>query len=229
MSAQPTYGTSDHYLGEKGEEYFAWQSAGGDFAARIIAHRFEAHIAPASTVLDFGCGGGFLLKQLRCARRLGVEINPAARRHAVSLGVECYEQVEEVPDGVADVVISNHALEHVPYPIGVLKELRKKVKPDGLLVLCVPIDNWKHGRVYDPNDQNHHLYTWTGQLFGNCLVEAGCRVVQITSRIHAWPGGWTVAAYGRLPLRLFHAVCYVYGLLSGKGTELIAVAWVRPD
>src|SRR5260370_4906836 len=120
---QPTYGSSSHYLGEKGKEYFAWQSGGGVFGARINAHKFRHHIRPEDTVLDFGCGGGFLLKHLNCARRIGVEINPVAREHAVSLGVAGYAEVSEVPDQVADVIVSDHALEHVPFPIGALPRL----------------------------------------------------------------------------------------------------------
>jgi SAM-dependent methyltransferase len=219
-----TYGSADHYLGDKGKEYFAWQSGGGDFFARILVHRFQEFIKSSDTVLDFGCGGGFVLKEIPCARRIGIEINPVARQHALGLGIECHASVADVADGIADVVISNHALEHVPYPIGVLKELRPKFKPGGLLALCVPIDNFRLQRRYDSLDRNHHLHTWTAQLLGNTLVEAGYEIIAINYRVHCWPGKWTVAAYGRLPWWMFNQVCYWYGILTGKGRELLAVA-----
>jgi SAM-dependent methyltransferase len=221
---KPAYGASDHYLGEKGEEYFRWQSAGGAFAARVLAHRFHPYVKPADTVLDFGCGGGFLLCALDCARRLGVEINPVARKHALGLGVQCFADVRDVPDGAADVVVTNHALEHVENPIGAMRALRAKLKPGGTLVVCVPIDNWKHEKHYDPTDQNHHLYTWTPQLLGNCLVEAGYEVVGVKYRVHSWIPGWTVALYNRLPFWGFSLVCYFHGILTGKGKEVLAVA-----
>jgi 2-polyprenyl-3-methyl-5-hydroxy-6-metoxy-1,4-benzoquinol methylase len=194
------------------------------FAGMINAHKFRHHIRPGHTVLDFGCGGGFLLKNLDCARRVGVEINPAAREHALRLGVECYAEVGEVPDGVADVIISDHALEHVPYPIGALSELRPKLRPGGILALCVPIDNWRHQKRYDPDDKNHHLHTWSPQLMGNTLAEAHYEALSIRARIFAWPGRWTVATYGRLPFWMFRSICYSYGALTGKGTEVLAVA-----
>jgi len=197
---------------------------GGVFGARINAHKFRHHIRPEDTVLDFGCGGGFLLKHLNCARRIGVEINPVAREHAVSLGVAGYAEVSEVPDQVADVIVSDHALEHVPFPIGALRELRTKLKRGGLLALVVPIDNWRHQKRYDPADQNHHLHTWTPQLLGNSLVEAGYQIVSVRARIYAWPGNWTVAAYGRLPLWMFNTLCFLYGSLTGKGGEVLALA-----
>src|SRR6266403_5745525 len=57
--------------------------------------------------------------------------------NAVLDGIECYESLEEIPDGCIDVAISNHALEHVIHPIGILKELRKKLKENGILTLCL--------------------------------------------------------------------------------------------
>ena len=218
------YGASDHYLGDKGEAYFAWQSGAGLFGGRINAHKFAHLIKPSDIVIDFGCGGGFLLRNLTCAHRVGIEINPAGRRHAVELGVECFADTSQVPDGIADVVLSDHALEHVPFPIGALRELRHKLKPEGIVALCVPIDNWRHQKRYDANDANHHLHTWTPQLLGNSLAEAGYDVLSVYARNFAWPGRWTVAAYGRLPFTLFRTICYVYSILSGKGWEVLAVA-----
>lgn len=225
----PECGASNHYLGEKGEDYFRWQSGGGMFAGGINAHKFSHLVQPNSTVLDFGCGGGFLLATLNCQRRIGVEINPVARRHAQSLGVDCFAAAEDVPDGVADLIISDHALEHVPFPIGALNTLRQKLKPSGLLSICVPIDNWRHEKRYDPMDRNHHLHTWTPLLLGHTLTEAGFAVKSIYARTFAWPERWTVACYGRLPFWAFHAICYTYGSLTGKGWEILATAVAKSD
>lgn len=227
VAETPDYGTSGHYLGEKGEEYFAWQRGPGDFGAQINQHKFKHLIKPTDTVLDFGCGGGFLLKALNCARRIGVEINPVARRYASEQGVQCVTTVAEVPDGIADVIVSDHALEHVPYPIAALTELRTKLKPGGILALVVPHGGYREERHYDPHDQNHHLQSWTAQSMGNTLSEAGYHIVSIGNRTHAWPGRWTVACYGRLPLWLFDAICFTYGAIAGKGQQVQAVARVR--
>jgi len=132
-----------------------------------------------------------------------------------------------MPDGVADLIVSDHALEHVPFPIGALSELRPKLRSGGLIAICVPHANYWEERRYDPNDQNHHLQSWTCQTFGNSLMEAGYEIVSIANRTHAWPGRWTVACYGRLPLWLFDLICRSYGLLTGKGQQVMAVARSR--
>jgi SAM-dependent methyltransferase len=224
---EPDYGVSDHYLGDKGVKYYASQCGAGEFKAGIQSHTFAHLVKPTDVVLDFGCGGGFLLRAVNCARRIGIEINPVAREYARAMGVECHAQIADVSEGVADVIISNHALEHVPYPIGALRELRLRLKPGGLLALCVPVDNWRHHRRYDPEDRDHHLHTWTVQLLGNTLYEAGYRIESIRLWAHAWPGRWTVACYGRLPLWMFKAICYGYALLTGKGRQLVALTRSR--
>jgi SAM-dependent methyltransferase len=167
------------------------------------------------------------LKTLECRERIGVEINPFAREHAESLGIKCYSDVSQVPDGVADLIVSDHALEHVPYPIGALTDLRRKLKADGRIALCVPIDNWRHEKIFKPDDPNHHLHTWTPQLLGNTLTDAGYEVLEIYARTFAWPGRWTVATYGRLPYWVFRQICFWYGFVRGFGWEVLALARPR--
>jgi hypothetical protein len=114
MNPSATLEVSSHYLGAEGEEYFRWQGGGGQFAARIKLHNYAHLIRPEFTVIDFGCGGGFLLNAADCSRKIGIEVNPAARRCATGFGIECHESPAEVEDGVADLIVSDHALEHVP-------------------------------------------------------------------------------------------------------------------
>ncbi len=38
----------------------------GEFGGRANKFMFEKHVLPSDTVLDFGCGGGFLLSNLNC-------------------------------------------------------------------------------------------------------------------------------------------------------------------
>jgi len=217
--------TSDHYLGKRGEEYFGWQKGGAQFRAQIVRRKFAEFVGENDTIVDFGCGGGFLLQTLKGRRKIGIEINPIARDHAnKECGVECYSSPSEVDDGVADVVISNHALEHVPYPIGMLKELHRILKPNGILVLCVPIDMQRDQGRFQTDDQNNHLHTWTTQLLGNTLIESGFSVEKISERVCYIPPGYTVFLYGRFPYWIYSMVGSFFGRLFARGHELLAVA-----
>ena len=230
------YGTSTHYLGEEGQKYFSWQSVQGDTGGRIEARKFQKYIQPDDCVVDFGCGGGYILNNLHCLRRIGVEINPEARKAAVASGLECHESLLELPAEVANVVISNHALEHVPNPIQALKEIKRVLKSPGVLILVLPIDDWRSrsgfagrmGQRYTPADVNHHLFTWTPQLIGNCLVEAGFKPADfhIDVLTHAWfPGA--IRAFTALPSGLFDLGCRLYSAFARR-RQVIAVVKNSP-
>ena len=214
---------SGHYLGESGRAYFEWQSQGGLLDGQIESYKFAHYIKPEDVVLDFGCGGGFTLAVLRCARRIGVERNPP-RSQAVGNGVELYSSLAEVPDGVADVGISNHALEHVPYPIEALSELKAKIRRGGALVICLPMEDWRVCRRYYPADVNHHLHAWNPQVLGNTLTEAGFDVppASISILTHCWPPRIHRYLYRHLPLFAFDALCRVSGRVLRR-RQIVAV------
>jgi len=224
--SDPACGVTDHYLGVKGEDYFAWQKADGLVDARYNLHIWSRHVGPTDDLLDFGCGGGFLLKALDARRKAGVEVNPAARRQAAELGIETFENIRDVP-GTFDKVISSHALEHVPHPRQALIDLKGKLRgPNSRLVLLLPLDDWRNGlnRHYRPDDVSMHLHAWTPQLLGNLLAGCGYAVHEVTVIRHAWPPGrhrlW------KIPPRVFHAAAWLCSIVR-KQRQLFAVASLR--
>src|SRR5262249_37069508 len=101
------------------ERYMGHQSIVGP--ANLF--KFSDFIAPMSKVVDFGCGPGLLLQTIEASDKIGIEINPVARDFAKSLGIEkIYPDTSSVSDGWADVIISNHAMEHVEDPIAKFRE-----------------------------------------------------------------------------------------------------------
>lgn len=218
--ATPRYGASDHY----DADYFAWQDHGMAVKVRYKALRFAPHVQPDDVVLDFGCAGGGLLRELNCFRKLGVEINDVARQSAATSGVETFATLEEVPAGVADVVISSHTLEHIPDPFEALKQIQRLIKPGGKLVLLLPIDDWRRGRKYRPGDINHHLHTWTPLLLGNLLSEAGYTVSPEDIKVvrHALMRHF-VTFDAKLPRPVFDLLCRVWARVR-HAQEIVAVA-----
>lgn len=184
-------GPAAAYLGQQGVRYFAYQQRIGEVGGKLDARKFQPFIRPDAAVLDFGCGGGYLLRALDCGRRIGVEPNDTARRVCIDAGIECHGSIAKIGDAEVDIVVSNHALEHVPSPIAALRECRRVLRATGRLVLCVPIDDWRTQKRYISGEPNHHLHTWTPQLLGNTLVEAGFQFASSDIRIlaEAWPPG----------------------------------------
>lgn len=199
--------SSRHYTGSQGEKYFSWQKQGGIQRGKINSRKFSRFIHHEDTVLDFGCGGGYLLSCINCKRKIGIEINPAARNEAINLGLEVYETLNDVQDGTINVVISNHALEHVLHPLAILQILYQKLSAGGKIVLCLPFDDWRTQKQYNPKDINHHLYTWTPLLIGHLLSEAGFIVQRTWIYSFAWPFNHWQYLNAHLPEWLFDQIC----------------------
>ncbi len=164
-----------HYSGELGRRYFAYQSQFGEFAGQIIARKFDTYIDPSDAVLDFG---------------------QAAERN----GITCFDTLDGIESASVDVAISHHSLEHVPSPLLSLREIQSKLKPGGRLLIVVPIDDWRAQKTYDSTDINHHLYTWTPNLLGHLLYEAGFDTKTLSTSIGI--NGWCRIFpfwYGKLP------------------------------
>ena len=101
-------------------------------------------------------------------------LEPAARQ----LGIEFVYKPEEIPDATADVVICHHALEHLSSPSEALAQMRRILKPDGLLLLFVPYEKERRYRQFDSTEPNHHLFSWNVQTLGNLVETCGFNFVE---------------------------------------------------
>jgi predicted O-linked N-acetylglucosamine transferase (SPINDLY family)/SAM-dependent methyltransferase len=189
---------------QQNRAYFQWQRGMGQFSAKVDSFKFTEFIEPDAVVVDFGCSGGYLLKEIICREKLGVEANGYGRREAEKNGIRTVETVNEIPDNFADLVISHHVLEHVDNPVETLRELRKKLKPAGKIVFVVPHQDIRES--FNPKDPNHHLYTWNQQTLGNLFRHAGFRIVAIDSIQHQWPPDYE-DLYRRVGADEFHRRC----------------------
>jgi len=203
-------------------EYFSWQTSVGDVGAVLNRRKFAAWLTDACTVLDFGCGNGALLEQLPGKTKIGVEVGRQAREAAQARGITVYARVDQVEPNSLDVVISNHALEHVERPLDELRALHGVLKPGGRAVLVVPINDWRAERHANPSDPNHHLYTWTPLLFGNLLAEAGYTVESCRVLTHAWRRKFLLL-HRILPEPLYTLAAWTLAVLT-RSRQIHAVA-----
>ena len=208
MSVTRTGLPSQHYIGERGHEYYESKFNSRMQFGRLWQLRyFEPYCGTQFDLLDFGCSDGLSLRILPAHRRIAVEANPSARDNCVRLAteqgidIEVHASLEEVADNSADVAISNHCLEHVPRPYDAIAELYRIVKPGGTLILVTPIDDWRDHKNHSwkKADCDNHLYTWSPMNLGNLVSEAGFvpEKIQVCTTawspklfwIHRWFGG----------------------------------------
>jgi SAM-dependent methyltransferase len=201
------------------DDYFNnYQKEYGEFGGRANKFMFEKHIAPNDAVLDFGCGGGFLLKNLNCLERIGVEINPVARDYCNHISqIKCYESLEFVPEESVDVVISSHCLEHTTNPFELVAELFKRLKNNGRIVIVVPLDS--HHYKWVSNDINNHLYSFSPMNLGNILQGAGFGQIKTEAVLHKWVPGYR--KFEKLfGFKTFHQLSWLYGNVNKRYVQI---------
>ena len=202
------------------ENYFNWQKKVGSFGGWANSYKFKDSISPADTVIDFGCGGGFLLNNLNCRRKIGIEPNLTAADSVKTFGIEHFaspaDALNQLGVGLADAIISNHALEHTLNPLQEIINLRPLLKIGGIIHFVIPCDSIYY--QYNPQDINYHLFSWSPQNLGNLFTEAGYIVEYSRPYIHKWPPHYLKIA--KLGWPIFNMACRLYGNINRSSFQV---------
>lgn len=162
-----------------------------DYERQVDANRrFKdtLQFVAGKTVLDFGCGSGDYLKLIRhyAASVCGVELQKDYVEELRRGGIDCFSNLDEIPNGSIDFCTSFHVLEHIPDPIMVLSLLKTKIKDRGAILIEVPhandflmsyaeVDAFKQFTLW-----SQHLILHTRDSLRRLLVAAGFRDVVIS-------------------------------------------------
>jgi SAM-dependent methyltransferase len=149
------------------------------------------------SVLDIGCATGtFLLGMRRQGpwQTYGVELTDAVaqiarERHGLTVFTGTVEQAA-YPAAMFDAVTLWDVFEHLHDPAGSLREIRRILKPDGVLVIRVPnLASWDaalFGVYWAGLDSPRHLYVFTPQTVSQLLQQAGFAVLKHSSAIGSY-------------------------------------------
>ncbi len=181
----------DYFLGSKSEEdnanIQAMKKATVDLYLQQLVN-YKGH--SKGRLLEIGCGEGHFLA---AAKEYGFtvtgnDISPhACQISNQKLGgrrVQCgsFEKIK-FPDKYFDVCVMFDVIEHSRDPIALLKNVKKSLKPDGVLFFSTPsLDNWS-ARLLKQNwleFKAEHLFYFNKQTSRNLLIKSGFENIQIT-------------------------------------------------
>lgn len=100
----------------------------------------------AKKVLDIGCGNGTFAKAIKernNAEVWGIELMEAEAEtaksilHRIFIG-PCEDYIIDLPNGYFDAIYFNDVLEHLVDPYVVLKNIKKKLAPKGVIISSIP-------------------------------------------------------------------------------------------
>lgn len=106
------------------------------------------------------------------------------------------------------LIISNHAIKHVPAPLSELKKLKRLLKPGGKIAFYVPCESIY--MAYKRHDVSQHLFTCSPMCLGNLSSTIGYVIEESAPYFHQWPpkNYRRIARWGSR--RIFDLCCRLY-------------------
>lgn len=164
-----------HHLPEP-EKDFMMRAMYGQQLSRLVA----AGLRPEHDVLDYGCGGGTLVRFLQ------------QRGYPSTHGYDQYSDAfadRSVLERKYDFVVSQDVLEHVPDPWEFLHEVARLLKPGGIAAIGTP--NAESIDLKDPEQRVHtlhqpyHRHIWSKRKLLTLGEELGWKLLKYYPTMYA--------------------------------------------
>jgi len=152
------------------------------FRRRVCS--LKSFLPPGTSILDFGCGEGIFVKiaQKFGYQAFGYDIDSKANADFYSL--------KEIPNHFFDAVVCFDVIEHVDDPKKILKNIRQKLKPNGLLFITTPNRLGLAGRIIKNKFwglvPGGHKNVFSLFQMENLLKAADFKIIEAKTDIIAW-------------------------------------------
>ena len=161
------------------EEWHWWSCGRRHILAALVG---EARVPPGARLLDVGCGtGGNSVALAPFGRVVGVDraVGALTRSADRPLAARVQAEATRLPfgEGSFDVVVALDVLEHLDDDVAGALEMRRVLRPGGLLVVFVPALDilWSYN-----DDYSHHRRRYTRAQLAAALRGARLEVERLT-------------------------------------------------
>lgn len=152
---------------------------------QVIQWLAASNTGPESDILDVGCGMGNLLAkfwQTGIRTLTGIDpFIPGDIEYQPNLSIR--QMAVEDWSGSHDLVVSNHAFEHVPDPLHFLQTLAGFLAPGGSILIRIPLTGTYAWREFGNNwaqlDAPRHLYLHTEKSMQTLAEKTGLEIYKI--------------------------------------------------
>jgi 2-polyprenyl-3-methyl-5-hydroxy-6-metoxy-1,4-benzoquinol methylase len=152
------------------------------FLERI--HYLQPYLSKNALILDFGCGRGIFV---RLAKKFGYQAFGYDIDPKVSAD---YYSLKEIPNRFFEAVVCFDVIEHVDNPQKLLKDISKKLKINGLLLITTPNRLGITGRIIKNKfwglAPGGHKNIFTISQLQKILKKAGFKIIQTKTDIISW-------------------------------------------
>lgn len=190
------YQKDNYFEGDDGgyDSYLAQEAPLRATFRRLLKNLKRRHIG-GSSLLEVGCGYGYLLDeaQVDFSLRVGTDFSSKAVALAQGLATRVYQGgVEAVPNQEQfDCVISAHVIEHVYDPKAFVHSLTAHTKPGGVVVIATPNMGsiWRQvmGRRWPSFKLPEHILYFDQESLSRVMTQAGLIQLKKIPYPHAFP------------------------------------------
>ncbi len=211
----------NEYLGRRDEFHAAF----GELVGKIRRRKSQGRL------LDVGTGIGTLMEVATKEgfHVSGVEFSPWASSYArTDKGLDVFTgTIEEAGfrEETFDVVVLNHVLEHLDQPRETLREVRRILKRDGVLVIGVPNIESIMARLLGAGwyslKPGEHVWHFSPATLCRLVREAGFEVIEWESRENNLPSGWFAKKYLQMAIN-------AVAVLTNRSEAMLLFARIDP-
>lgn len=148
---------------------------------RLLAKQLlQQHAFNAKKILDIGCGTGALIKELQQEGKeiFGVDMSKTALNFCSTQGVKNLFQAQAVQLPFAeksfDAILMLDVLEHIEDEYKVMAEIKRVLKPNGIVIIFVPCFNFLWS---NQDDISRHYRRYTMSKL-NKLVKSNFSIIK---------------------------------------------------
>ncbi|MEO6903114.1 MAG: class I SAM-dependent methyltransferase [Bacteroidia bacterium] len=167
------------------EDWFRWE------AIESVIKKQLRSTSTALTILDYGCGTGWLSNLLsKYARVTGIDISERAIQSATKkynhirfLSFDASsKELPELQGEKFDIIVSSEVIEHVQDQKNYINNIMQLLKPNGFLVLTTPNGEWKKQYFYkDRSEWGQPFEFWLTSKEIKNLIPENLHAVQVRS------------------------------------------------
>jgi SAM-dependent methyltransferase len=158
---------------------FLGSKKSGFYSAALRAFLSSGNTDIGMNILDYGCGSGHFMKELKDMGFLNVKGYDPFLPKNVFINNELYlsNDISSFKNELWDVVTLNHAFEHVYSPIETLREIYEIMPQGGKLIMCFPVIDSYAFEIYRENwvqfDAPRHINLFTRKSFRMLIEQMG--------------------------------------------------------
>lgn len=191
---------------------------------KVLCQSFlQRYVSESDVVVDLGAGYCEFINNIRCGRKIAVDLNEETRQYAaddVTVLLEPADALSSIEDATVDIVFASNLFEHLPDKevlTAVLAAIHRVLRHGGRLLVLQPNIRYAYREYWDYFDHylplSHLSLSEVLMLKGFTIEEVRPRFLPYTVKSRLPKSGFLLKIYLRLP---------PLHLLMGKQMFLVA-------